>query len=327
MALTNAQYDEIMHQYEEMRSLHRSELEDRQRQVYETVPGYKELDDESASASVRFGKRLLSGEKLDRNILKNQLAELARQKQLLLTEAQFASDYLEMGYTCCDCKDTGYIGNEKCHCFKQKIIDVLYDKSNLKAMAKKANFKILSDKYYKGEDLKHFLGAKKAAEDFINSFKDHYQNLFIYGTVGTGKSFLSVCVANEVLKRGNSVIYFSSSGLFQLLADNAFSPNKKAERQSTYDDIYGCDLLVIDDLGTELINSFVATELFSCINERDLRNKSTIITTNLSLEQLQAAYSDRIFSRITSNYRLLKLTGQDIRKLKKLAQKESEVLQ
>ena len=327
MALTNAQYDAIMHEYEERRSLHRLELEERQRYVYENVPGYKELEDESASASVRFGKRLLSGEKLDRNILKNQLAELAKQKQILLTEAQFSSDFLDMGYTCPDCKDTGYIGNEKCHCFKQKIIDVLYDKSNLKAMAKKANFKLLTDKYYQGEDLKRFQGARKAAEDFINSFKEHYQNLFFYGTVGTGKSFLSVCIANEILKKGNSVIYFSATGLFQLLADNAFNPQKKVDRQSTYDDIYGCDLLVIDDLGTELINSFVASELFSCINERDIRKKSTIITTNLSLEQLQATYSDRIFSRITSNYRLLKLSGQDIRSIKKLAQKESEVVQ
>jgi DNA replication protein DnaC len=327
MALTNAQYDAIMHEYEERRSLHRFELEERQRYVYENVPGYKDLEDQTASASVAFAKRLLSGEKLDRNILKNQLAELARQKRILLTEAQFSADFLDMGYTCPDCKDTGYIGNEKCHCFKQKIIDVLYDRSNLKALAKSANFKILTDKYYQGEDLKRFLGAKKAAEDFINNYRSDYQNLFIYGTVGTGKSFLSVCIANELLKKGCSVIYFSSKGLFQLLADASFNSQKNQDRQSVYDDIYGCDLLVIDDLGTEITNNFVATELFSCLNERDLRKKSTIITTNLSLEELQGRYSDRIFSRITSNFKLLKLSGQDIRKIKKIAQKESEDFQ
>ena len=327
MALTNAQYDEIMHEYEERRALHRQELEDRQRYVYETVEGYKELEDETASASVSFGKRLLSGERLDRSVLKRKLEELARQKLILLTEAGFSSDYLDMGYTCQDCKDTGYIGNEKCHCFKQKIIETLYDKSNLRMLTKSANFRLLTDKYYQGEDLKKFHGAVKAAEEFINNFGSDYQNLFIYGTVGTGKSFLSVCIANELLKKGHSVIYFSSTGLFELLAENSFDYKNKGELRGIYEDLYNCELLIIDDLGTERTNSFVASELFSCLNERDNRKKATIITTNLSLEQLQNTYSDRIFSRITSNFRLLKLSGQDIRKIKKIARKESEDFQ
>ncbi len=327
MALTNAQYDAIMHEYEERRSLHRQELEERQRYVYDNVPGYKNLEDEAASASVAFGKRLLSGEHLDRAILKKQLAELARQKQMLLTEAGFSSDYLDMGYTCPDCKDTGYVGNDKCHCFKQKIIETLYDKSNLKLLTKSANFKLMTDKYYTGEDLKRFHGAVSACEDFINNFKSDYQNLFIYGTVGTGKSFLSMCVANELLKKGHSVIYFSSIELFKLISDYSFDAKFKQELRGIYDDLYNCELLIIDDLGTERTNQFVLSEFFSCLNERDLRKKSTIVTTNLSLEELQAIYSDRIFSRVTSNYKLLKLSGQDIRKLKKIASKESEELQ
>lgn len=324
MALSNTQYDAIMHEYEERRSLHRQELEERQRYVYDNIPGYKDLEDEAASASVRFAKRLLSGERLDRTVLKKELAELARQKLLLLTEAGFSSDYLDMGYTCQACKDTGYIGNEKCHCFKQKIIDTLYDKSNLRTLTKSANFRLLTDKYYSGDDLNRFHHAVSTAEDFIKNFNSDYQNLFIYGTVGTGKSFLSICVANELLRKGCSVIYFSSSGLFELLAENSFDYRNKQELRNIYDDIYGCELLIIDDLGTERTNNFVTTELFSLINERDIRKKSTIITTNLSLEELQSTYSDRIFSRVTSNYKFLKLSGQDIRNLKRLAKKESE---
>jgi DNA replication protein DnaC len=326
MALTNAQYDAIMHEYEVKRSLHRQELEDRQRYVFDNVPGYKELEDETASASVRFGKRLLAGERLDRSALSRELNELARQKRILLTEAGFSSDYLDMGYSCQDCKDTGYIGNEKCHCFKQKIIEALYDKSNLKMLTKSANFKLLSDKYYTGDDLTKFHGAVKACEDFINCFNSDYQNLFFYGTVGTGKSFLSISVANELLKKGHSVIYFSSPALFELLSEYAFDARFKQELHNIYEDLYNCELLVIDDLGTERTNNFVISEFLSCLNERDTRKKSTIITTNYSLENLQAIYADRIFSRITSNFRLLKLSGQDIRKLKKIARKESEEL-
>ncbi len=324
MALTNAQYDSIMHEYEERRSLHRQELEERLQSVYENVPGYKDLDDETATASVNFGKRLLSGEKLDRSLLKAQLAELARQKSLLLSEAGYSSDYLDMGYTCPDCRDTGYIGNDKCHCFRQKIIDTLYDKSNLRSLTKSSNFRKMTDKYYEGEDLKRFLGAKKAAEDFINTFGHDYHNLFIYGTVGTGKSFLSICIADELLRKGHSVIYFSSVGLFEMIAENIFDYNAKDELRALYDDLFNCELLVIDDLGSERITNLVLSELFSLLNERDSRKKPTIITSNLALEGLQQLYSDRIFSRITSNFRLLKLSGPDIRKVKKIAKKESE---
>ncbi len=324
MALSNTQYDAIMHEYEERRSLHRQELEERLQIVYDNVPGYKELDDETATASASFGRRLLSGEKLDRQILRDELAQIARQKLLLLTEAGFSPDYLDMGYTCQDCKDTGYIGNEKCHCFKQKIIESLYDKSNLRALTRTNNFKKMSDMYYEGEDLVRFRKARQLAEDFINNFDTDYQNLFIYGTVGTGKSFLSICIADALLKRGHSVIYFSSIGLFELISENTFDYRNKQNLRSIYEDLFECELLIIDDLGTEMTNAFVASELFSCLNEREGRKKSTIITTNYSLEQLQNNYSDRIFSRVTSNFKLIKLSGPDIRKVKKLAKKESE---
>ncbi len=324
MALTNTQYDAIMHEYEDRRALHRQELMERVQNIYETIPKYKELDDEIATISADFGRRLLAGEQLNRRMLRAQLDEIARQKATLLADSGYSSDYLDMGYTCQDCKDTGYIGNEKCHCFKQKIIDSLYDKSNLRTLTKNANFRKMSDKYYEGEDKKRFLGAKRAAEEFINYFNSDYQNLFIYGTVGTGKSFLAVSIADELLRKGHSVIYFSSIGLFELLAENTFDYKAKQELRSIYDDLYGCELLIIDDLGSERTNAFVSSELFAILNEREGRKKSTIITTNFSLEDLQRTYSDRIFSRITSNFRLLKLSGPDIRKIKKLARKESE---
>ncbi len=327
MALTNAQYDSIMHEYEYRRALHRQELEERLKIVYDTVPGYKELEDEVASASVAFGKRLLSGEKLDKSVLTQQLQRIADTKLSLLTEAGYSRDYLDMGYTCSDCKDTGYIGNEKCHCFKQRIADVLYDNSNLRALSKTANFKNLSEKYYQGQDLQHFLGAKRAAEDFIKNFGTDYQNLLIYGTVGTGKSFLSICVANEIIKKGHSVIFYSAKGMFDMISQYTFDHGRKQELAALYDDLYNCELLVLDDLGSEMTNNFVASELFNLLNERFNRKKPIVITSNYDLDNLQNTYSDRIFSRILTNFKVLKLSGPDIRKLKKIAQKESEEMQ
>lgn len=324
MALTNTQYDDIMHQYEERRTLHRQELEERRSIVYDNVPGYKELDDEIAERSVSFGKRILSGEMLDRSLLKEEIRRISDRKAMLLRNAGYSEDYLDMGYTCPDCKDTGYIGGEKCHCFKQKIIEALYDNSNLRLLTKQANFRKLSEQFYQGEDLKRFRGAKTAAEDFINNFDSDYQNLFFYGTVGTGKSFLSVCIGGELLKTGHSVIYFSATSLFDMIAGYSFGRGNRDELESLSEDLTNCDLLIIDDLGTEVSNSFTNSKLFSLLNERDIRRKPTIINTNYSLEYLQNAYSDRIFSRITSNYKLLNLTGRDIRIIKNLAKKESE---
>ena len=152
----------------------------------------------------------------------------------------------------------------------------------------------------------------------MKDFNSDYENLFFYGTVGTGKSFLSICTAGELLKEGHSVLYFSSSSLFDTISSCIFRQDNKAEYHSFLEDLYGCEVLVIDDLGTEMTNNFVAAQLFSLLNERDLRRRATIISTNLSLPELRDRYSDRIFSRITSSYTILKLTGPDIRVARKM---------
>ena len=222
-----------------------------------------------------------------------------------------------MKYQCSDCKDTGYIGNEKCHCFKKQIITLLYQQSNIQEMLKENNFSTLSYEFYTDEDLTHFQNAVKTCKDFIDCFNSDYHNLFFYGTVGTGKSFLSGCVAKELMDQGSSVIYFSSTALFEKLSQMSFDYNAKDELADLYEDLYSCDLLIIDDLGTKLTNNFSSSQFFSCLNERILRKKSIIISTNLSLQELRDRYSDRIFSRITSNFKLCKITGPDIRMYKK----------
>jgi DNA replication protein DnaC len=131
-------------------------------------------------------------------------------------------------------------------------------------------------------------------------------------------------VARELLDAGHSVIYFSASGLFDALARYSFDSKSKEKLHKLYEDLYNCDLLIIDDLGTELTNNFVTSQLFSCLNERSLRRKSLIISTNLGLEELRDRYSDRIFSRISTGFSLCKLTGPDIRIQKKLQMKNDK---
>ncbi|MCR4903091.1 MAG: ATP-binding protein [Butyrivibrio sp.] len=318
MALSNFQYDAIMRGYEQNRLTNRKTQADHIAYVYDHVPGFKELEDSIPEISLNFAKEaLLNGHTLNKDLLKKKLSEITSQKKALLREAGLPEDYLDLKYNCPDCKDTGYIDGQKCHCLKQKIINNLYEQSNLQKLTQTANFSLLSESYYTGEDLKRFQGALETCKNFINNFNTDYQNIFFYGTVGTGKSFLSICIAKEILDLGHSVLYFSSVALFEKLSEYAFDYNNKNELHNLYEDLYNCDLLIIDDLGTERTNNFVTSEFFSCLNERKNRNRSTIINSNLDLEGLRNLYSDRIFSRIASDYSMVKLSGPDIRIYKK----------
>ena len=322
MALNNSQYESIIRDYQRTRDFYRHLLDERREEVYHTVSGYRELEDSVSELSALTARRILEGDDKAQEQLKIRLAQIISQKAQLLSNAGFPTDYLTPIYNCPDCQDTGFLTDSnglkvKCRCFKLQELSIRYAQSNIRDMIQRENFSTLSYEVYQGDDLQHFKAAVNLSKNFVENFKDDYRNLFFYGTVGTGKSFLSGCIAKELLQDGFSVIYFSSSVLFERLAQCAFDTKSKDELQIFCDDLYGCDLLIIDDLGTEITNSFVTSQLFSCLNERGLRRKPAIISTNLSLEELRDRYSDRIFSRITSNFSLCKLTGPDIRIYKK----------
>ena len=317
MPLTNTQYDIILRDYENRQLKNSHEAEQRAAYVYDHVPGYRELDESVAAVSVSQGKKYLAGDEQAMEELKLLISELSFKKARLLKEAGLPEDYLKPVHTCPDCRDTGYIDGQKCHCFKQAMISLLYEQSNIREMLQHDNFQSLSYEYYEGEDLSRFKKAVITCQNFIKNFNSDYHNLFFYGTVGTGKTFLSNCAAKELIESGHSVIYFSAAGLFDLLSRYSFDYKSKEDERERYADLYQCDLLIVDDLGTELTNQFVASRLFSLLNQRHMGKKATVISTNLSLEELRDRYSDRIFSRITSHYELCKLTGPDIRMYKK----------
>ncbi len=316
MALTNAQYDSIMHKYDERLARRHKLIEERKKEIYAKLPEYKEIDNLIASESIRMGIAALS-EGLSTDSLADAIESLRTKKNLVLTGAGYSINYLDPPYECPYCKDTGYIETEPCHCLKQAILDLAYKQSNIKALLEEENFDTLSHEYHTGEELTKFMEAEKAARNLVANFDVDYENLLLLGDVGTGKSFLSNCIANELLKSGHSVIYFSAISLFESISSYKFNKSGKNPSDNPTSDIYSCDLLVIDDLGSELTNQFVCSELFSIINERHLRRKATVISTNLSLNEISERYSSRIFSRIYSYYKICGLSGNDIRLYKR----------
>ena len=329
MVLNNSQYDLIMRTYEQKQLYNRKELEKRYADAYEKLPELKELHDAISELSVGQARKLLEGDENALAQLKLQIKDLSDEGNALLATGGFPADYLEMHYECADCKDTGYIGNEKCHCFQNMIIDMLYEQSNLKHVLQRENFDTFSFSYYSQNyidpetgysSLATIQNAYEEARSFVDTFGKEFRNLFFYGDPGVGKTFLSNCIAKELIDQSNSVVYLSSHQLFDTLTKGRFDKDEQAEKIGKH--LFNCDLLIIDDLGTELVNSLTVSQLFLCLNERLLNQKPTIISTNLSLDALVEIYSERIFSRITSNYTMLKLTGDDIRIKKKLMNME-----
>lgn len=318
MNLTNAQYDSIQREYDAIQLKNRRTLEKRREEIYAQIPAYAETAAAVSSLSVSYGKRLLDGEPNAAQAYHEELASLSRKKTELLLSAGYPADYLDPVYDCPFCHDTGYINGRRCRCFERRVINFLYAQSNLQEILSSENFSVLSYEYYKDEDLANFRKAVETSLSFVKSFDAEYRNLLFFGMVGTGKSFLSKCIAREILERGYSVIYFSSINLFNMLAQYSFEAGSKEMLYKTYEDLYNCSLVIIDDLGTELTNSFTNSQFFSFINERHLRQKATIITTNLGLEELKTRYSERILSRLASNFIFRKITGPDIRLCKNI---------
>ena len=326
MALTNAQYDEIMRGYDK-RQLQNKYIHDKRiEEAYRKAPRLREIDSEIASASVRQAYRLMDGDENALAALRLAIEDYKEERAALLSTLGYPLDYFEPIYTCPDCHDTGYIDGQKCHCFKQAIINTVYSQSNIREILSRENFSTLSFDYYSDEQKNPATGLSALAtaklavtncHEFIDNFENKPKNIFFYGNTGVGKTFLSHCIAKELMDSAYSVIYFTAAGLFDILAENTFGKRQNKD-SDVFEHIYDCDLLIIDDLGTELPNSFTVSQLFICLNERILRQKSTIISTNLALDDIKTIYSERTFSRISSNYTILRITGDDIRIQKKL---------
>ena len=309
-----------MREYNQRQARVQHDLEERRRTAFTKIPRLSQIDQEVASLSAQKARSLLSGTGGSVDDLKKEVAGLAKERRSLLTAGGFPSDYLEPHYICPHCQDTGYIGSKKCSCFKKAEIELLYTQSNLAEILEKENFEHFSFDWYSDTIKNEATGltaretarrAYEAARNFVQDFDSRCQNLFLYGSTGVGKTFLSHCIAHELLQTAHCVLYFSAFDLFDKMAQNTF--HKRSEHDPEEDFIYDCDLLIIDDLGTELTNSFVSSQLFLCINERIARRRSTIISTNLKLEDFSSTYSERTFSRIASNFQMIKLIGKDIR--------------
>ncbi len=314
---------EILRDYEEKRNRARRQREDRLQEVYDKVPKIREIDEKLQKTGLTISRMLIQGvddpEKAIEN-LEQKLDRLKQERAILLTENNIPLQYLEYDFSCVNCNDTGFLPNgQKCGCFKQQLITKGYRMSNLSNILEKENFQsfnldIFSDEPFDGQPLtpkQNMMNILNVCEGFVFNFDENSKdNLLFYGETGTGKTFLANCIAKSLLDREKIVIYQTAFKLLEILEEIRF---KNSDNREKYNLLFETDLLIIDDLGTEMTNTFTNSELFNIINSRLLSGKKTIISTNLSPKEIMDRYDDRIFSRLFSKFTALHFFGRDLR--------------
>lgn len=327
MSLKNYQYNAIIRLYDERQAASRAILQVRQKEIEQNLPAYAALQAQIVENSMNFARTSLFSDNATEGAatLRKQNEELSRKKEALLIANGYPADYLSPIYTCNDCQDTGMIGEERCHCFKQAVVDLLYAQSNIANIIKEENFDTFSFDYYNNTvvDPKTKLTPRQNIErifdtcqSFVRNFDKEFNNLLFYGNSGLGKTFLSHCIAKELLGTAHTVLYLTAYELFDILGKAMYDEDEGFPASAEH--ILDCDLLIIDDLGTELATAFTMSRLSLCINERFLNRRSTIISTNFGVQELAERYGERNFSRIFSSYTLLRFFGEDIRLKKKV---------
>lgn len=317
---------DILRSYEKRRDLAKLQLEERQKDVYSQIPEIKDIDEEISKLGLSLIKLVLQNPKDKDSIVgdaKNKIDKLKEKKEALLNKFNVPSGYLEIIYNCKVCNDKGFLqSGQKCNCFKQEIVNEAYKMSNLSRMLNTQNFSNFDGSLFSAKKAEGFNVSPRQSiseifnicDDFVKNFEiDNNENLLFYGDTGLGKTFMSNCIAKEILDKGHIVIYQTAFKMFEIIEDYKFKNADEHISKDNYNNIFECDLLIIDDLGTELANSFTNSELFNILNTRLLNGKKTIISTNLTPSQLGEDYTQRIFSRIFDRFRMVKFIGDDLR--------------
>ena len=330
--MDNSILKQLLTEYDSKRLHALEELEKRKKVLSESSQEYAKLEKELHSISLDSLKSMLSlsSDEKDKKIklLEQKTAYITAEKNKLLKSLNLPSDYLSPHFDCSICNDTGYVGNSLCSCIKQKIYDIEYNKANI-GNIKFENFDSFKFDIYSNEPnpaLYHSQYSPREniekiyqiAKSFVKNFdSDKEKNLMFLGPTGLGKTFLSNCIAKEVLDSGKTVLYQTAPVMLDGIIQSRFDKNS-----SVINNILNVDLLIIDDLGTETMNSMKFTELFTIINSRLLNQSAkitkTIISTNMDLKDIVSVYNERIGSRIVGNYNICRFFGDDLRLAKNL---------
>ena len=295
----------------------------RLQKVYEALPQVRQLDDRLQESMLLAAQAVFSREPGSQQALEEaKKANLALQEERnALIAATFGEGYLDESPICPRCGGVGYVGTQMCECLKELCRQE--QKKQLQLLScghcDFADFKLeyYPDRRIPGSQVTVRKLMEKTYRDcrsYAQTFPEHRESLLFSGDTGLGKTFLSACIAAAVTEQGYSVVYESAVHLFAKMEKAKFNNDEEAAAQT--EKYSQCDLLIIDDLGTELAGQFVTSALYGLVNDRLMSGKATIISTNLTADELEQRYSPQILSRLRGSYRRVAFVGDDIRILK-----------
>lgn len=291
------------------------ESERRKQILYREIPAVADLDRQIASVGSRVMAAALRGGNVDDAVaaMREENESLRRMRGELLVQAGYPADYTDIRYRCEACGDTGFIGTKMCACMRRELVLAGYESSGIGRLMQSQSFDTFSLDYYPAQDR----GGMEANYRTLREFAAHFdsrrgENYLLIGTTGLGKTHLSTSVARLVIDSGFDVVYDTAQGVFSAFEAAQFGRDEDAGEEK----YLRCELLILDDLGTELTNNFTVACLYNIINTRLNNHLSTIINTNLTHSELRTRYADRITSRLFGEFRPLLFTGSDIRREK-----------
>lgn len=312
--------EKIVAEYENLRTENIRKRDKAVNEVYAKIPEIKEIDNKMYSLGQNTLREILANP--DKSGLKEELHKkyeiLKQRRSEILIKNNIPSDFDKVKYRCEKCSDTGYIeGVGRCSCFNQRYIDCMYEQSKMKELFRTQNFESFNTKYYSEKindkygksPRKQIEEVKQFCENYAENFKDIKKSLCFYGDTGLGKTFMSSCIAKRLIDDGFTVLYIRAPKLFRLLEDERFGRNEES-----VNDLYDCDMLIIDDLGTEPEGKNNSSYILELINERIMNSKKVIINTNLNFAGMEKKYTKRFSSRLIESFNVLVFFGEDIRR-------------
>ena len=319
-------FRQVTKDYELARTKAEVLLEERRAKVYDSIPQISEIDRTLAKLGMSLAKMALNGDEAGVARARMEMEDLKNTRHTLLKES-FGENYLNAVYRCAICQDTGHVQASagspfnRCACLKQRLINEYYAMSNIKGALADENFDTFDMRLFSTEIIpeeglspaQNMENVYRLATKFVENFDTEYSNLLLYGDTGLGKTFVCHCIAKDLLDAGKTVLYQTAPRLCKVLEDYRFNRESMTEPGEMLEAIDEVDLLILDDLGSEMTTLVTQAALFEIINQRMLTRKHTVISTNLSLGMLHNDYSERIVSRFIGKYEMIKFFGEDIR--------------
>ncbi len=319
MSFNRENYKRIKEEYDGKYLKARDAANLRRAQIHAELPEIAKIDRELSSVGLEILQAAISGRSSQIDSIKKKNVALLEKRGEILTSAGYPADYTEIKYECQLCSDTGAVDNKMCSCMRRKLVEAGIASSGMADLIARQSFENFSLGYYKQSEKTYATMSSiysllaKYAENFTPETSG---NIAMFGGTGLGKTHLSSAVAGKVIEKGHDVYYASALSLFADFEMRRFGNSSSASADGNINRYFDCDLLIIDDLGIEVINQFTSSCLYDIINSRLNAKKPTIISTNLTQEEFRKKYWDRITSRVLGEYIVLPFCGTDIREQK-----------